>query len=275
MSNLRELYEFRLDETVVRYTSRGDGIIYGGHVWSSTSVRRERINRSGEINKNGLEIYFPFGHSFAMDYLGYGPDGVTLATVWRSEPDNDAAFYPIFKGRIRDVSANDDEIKLSLQDIFTTSLTAGLHERMQGYCRHVVYDTAGCKLDRDDFAVATVPTAIDPTYSIITCPEAAGYPDGYFAGGMLRTPFGRLRYITAHVGSQITLWQPEPSVQSMLTSAGWGLAWGQFFGGVGLTLYPGCDGSLKTCDERFDNLDNNGGFYHMQATNPFDGNQVY
>jgi Phage conserved hypothetical protein BR0599. len=277
MSNLRELFEFRNDtiESVVRYTSRGDGIIYGGHVWSSTQIRRDRINRSGEINKNGLELFFPLGHPFAMDYLGYGPDGVTLATVWRSEPANDNSFYPIFKGRITDVGVDEDEVRITLQDIFTTSLVTGLHERMHGYCRHVVYDSAGCKLNREDFAVATVPTAIDSTYSVITCPEAAAFPNGYFSGGMLRTPNGRMRYISKHAGNQITLWRPEPTVSDMLTNAGWGQAWGQYFGGVGVTIYPGCDGSLKTCDERFDNLDNNGGFYFQRRGNPFSGDSVF
>lgn len=276
MSNLRELFEFRNDDTVTRYTNRADGIIYGGHVWASTQIRRGRINRSGEINKNGLEVFFPLGHPFAMDYLGYGPDGITLVTAWRSEPDNDNAFYPIFKGRVTDVGLNnEDEITFTIESAYTTSLTAGLHERMQGYCRHVVYDSAGCKLNRDDWGVATVPTVIDPTYSIITCPEAAAYPNGYFSGGMLRTPAGRLRYISAHAGAQITLWRGEPSIYDMLQNAGWDQAWGQYFGGVGVTLYPGCDGSLKTCDERFDNLDNNGGFYFMRATNPFGGDPIY
>ena len=264
MSNLIELFEFRTGDEYYRCTTRGDDRLYEGHVYVGTPLERDKIMQSPELTKNDLRLTFPLGHPFAMNYLGYGPDQSTMLTVRRNRLIDDEDFRVFWKGRVADCEATDSEISLICQSIFTTSKNSGLIMRSQRFCPHVVYNR-GCNLDKDNFAVASSVTAIDARQLVVTCPEAAAFSDNYFAGGMFAMPNGALRYITKSAGDQITLWRPAPEVAALLAGED----------PVATTLYPGCDGSLNTCNDEFDNLDNNGGRYWIPKVNPYGGGSVY
>lgn len=97
----------------------------------------------------------------------------------------------------------------------------------------------------------------------ISVATAAGYPDGWFAGGMIEWDMGSgeldRRFIESHSGQSL-----------------------QLLGGTdGLTLnlairaYPGCGRTIQICHDKFDNSPNYGGANAMPGTSPFDGNPVW
>jgi hypothetical protein len=45
--------------------------------------------------------------------------------------------------------------------------------------------------------------------------------------------------------------------------------------GQAVTLYPGCDHTTTTCDGKFSNLNNYGGFPHIPTKNPFGGSPIF
>lgn len=275
MNNLRELYEFRTGDTVYRFTNRTGDILHGGHAWSYSAIERSSIAQSPEAAQNSVELMFPLGHDFAMEFLGYGPEQQTSVTIYRNSLADDAVFLAVFKGFVADCEIQDDEIKLVCESIMLRAKNSGNRARMQKFCRHAIYDTS-CKVNETEFAVSAVPTAVDAGYLSVTCtfgsyfaggseiPTIDPPPDGYFAGGMLKLPSGALRYIVAHVGNVITLWRPEPSIVEILNDEE-----------SELILYPGCDGSLNTCYTRFNNTENNGAFYWIPAVNPVGGPSVF
>ena len=83
-------------------------------------------------------------------------------------------------------------------------------------------------------------------------------PDGYYTGGMIVAPDGSARFITAHSGDTVTMARPLASLA----------------GGQTVAIYPGCDHLKETCKNKFNNLDNFGGFPWIPAKNPYSGSSI-
>lgn len=266
MSSLIELFEFRTGDAVYRYTTRGQDRLWDGHSWVGTPLTRSNITNSTEMARNDVRIEFPLGHEFAMKFLGYGPDQATTLTLRRNRYNDPDDFYVCWKGRVADCDATDRIITVVCQSILNAAQNAGLIARMQKFCRRVLYNR-GCNVDKELHAALTEVSAIDSRMRVLTCPSISLLPDNWFTGGMIELPNGALRYIVKSVGDQITLWRPSPEINNLIIES------------APLTpilkLFPGCDGSLSTCENKFDNLDNNGAFYWIPDSNPFGGGNVF
>ena len=118
-------------------------------------------------------------------------------------------------------------------------------------------------MDPEDFALDAVASAV-ANVKTFTVAAAATQPDGYYTGGMLRADDGTLSYIIAHVGSSIT-------IQRLSYSLAEAIANGFPFD---VKLYPGCDHSRQTCNDKFDNLLNYGGFDFIPTKNPMGGSSI-
>lgn len=263
MSNLIGLVEFKCGTDIRRFCSRSDEILWNGFIWYPYAYSHAEVTQTPNILKNGLRFEFPLTDDFAKSHLGYGRDEVTIVTLYRNGIDAPEDFEIFWIGRVADAEANDSTVTLICESIFTKLKELGLSERMQKFCRWVVYHD-GCWLDKADFAYVSNVTAVDSRRTMLTCPAAASKPDGYFTGGIIEMPSGALRYISSHVGNKIYLWRPAHEVVDALAS-----------GSVSLKLFPGCDGSLNTCNDRFNNLDNNGAFYWIPDVNPTGGGKIY
>lgn len=257
------LVEFACGTDVRRFCTRNDDFLWDGHIWYAYPLKHGEIEQTSEITKNDLQFDFPLTDDFAQSHLGYGPDEVTVVKLYRNAIDSPDDFEIFWIGRVASAEANDTTITLLCESIFTTLKAIGLHERMQKFCRWVVYHD-GCWLDKENFKLTTSVTAINSRLVELTCPAAATKPNGYFTGGIIKFPSGVLRYISNHVGNKITVWRPATEIASALLA-----------GSVTATLYPGCDGSLAMCNDRFDNLDNNGAFYWIPDINPNSGAKIY
>lgn len=96
----------------------------------------------------------------------------------------------------------------------------------------------------------------------ITVPSAAGFATGHFAGGYATWQAGGLtekRMIVAHAGDLVTLSAVPPGLSA----------------GAAVMLYPGCDHTLVTCEAKFANSANFGGFPFIPTKNPFGGSPIY
>lgn len=262
MSQLIGLVEFRTGDDIRRFTTLADDYVWDGHIWYAAPTKHSNIKRTADLPKNGIHFDFPIDNEFARTYLGYGPDDETTVKLRRNLSSAPATFRVFWTGRVADCEATEDEITLICESLATVSKSNGLGPRMQKFCRHVVYNF-GCNLDKEDFAVPTTVTAIDARFLTLTCPGAAAHPNGYFNGGFIATPNGSLRYVTNHIGNQLTLWRPAPEIAAAIA-----------LGTVNTDLFPGCDGARMTCHDKFNNLPNNGAFYWIPDRAPDNGSPV-
>lgn len=249
-----ELYTFAQGAQAWRFTTAADAITYMATEYTPSSVERDRIKQTSDVLKDSLKLRFPRGDTFANQFLGFAPDLVTSVTIMRGHVGDDE-FIPYWKGRVIAAVASGNQIELACESVFSSILRPGLRARYELTCRHALYSArCGVNLEASQSSgVASVVSGVT-----VTVPEAASFADGYFTGGMIKTPTDVSRFVVGHTGASLTLQRPIADLVA----------------GDAVRLYPGCDHLQTTCADKFDNLDNFGGFPWIPLRNPYDGRSI-
>lgn len=252
---IKELYKIVEGSNVWNLTSSDTSETYGGDTYLPAAIGRTEVEVKNELSRANIELNFGIDNTIARRWLNDVVDSNVTLTVWTKQ---DAAYLVVWKGRLSGVKPEDSIIKLVFESIFTSLRRPGLRLRYQRTCPHVLYGR-GCRLNKNDWDIAGTATAV--VGDVVTVAAAAGYTAGWFNGGMLEAPDGTLRFITNHVGNQVTLIRPILSLNTAIIG-----------GAQAVKLYPGCDRTAGVCDGKFNNLPNNGSFRFIPIRNPFTGN---
>lgn len=253
-----ELFEFVQGLQRWNYMSGANMIIFAGQPYSPMPTQRDRIKQNSDIFKNGMKLSFPRDDPFASQFLGFAPEEITTVTIRRGHAGDPAGEFIVYwKGRVLSASVSGNQIDINCESIFTSISRPGLRARFEYTCRRTLY-AKGCNVNREAFLVAGAVLSLSGGIRV-SVGSAGSKPDGYFTGGMLVAADGAARFITAHVGDMVTLTRPIPSLS----------------GGQVAKLYPGCDHLRGTCETKFNNLDNFGGFPFIPGRNPFDGSSLF
>lgn len=239
--------------SVVIHTA-GTGYTAGTEQYVATTIQRSTIEAKNEINKQNVDISLQIDHTLAQKWLTENSETLVTATIFEV---TDAGTEVAWKGRMASIKPSTADIAFTFESIFTSMRRPGVRQKFLRTCRFSLY-RRGCNLNKDDFAVSGVPTAVSGLQVTVTA--AASYADGYFNGGMLAAADGSLRYITFHSGSTLTLFRRSIPLETAFA-----------LGATTVTLYPGCDRARMTCILKFSNLPNYGGFDWIPVTNPFGG----
>jgi uncharacterized phage protein (TIGR02218 family) len=246
-----ELYQFAEGDNVYRYASCAEPVVFEQNTFQSSSIKRDRIKQSQDQNKNTVDIEFPVTDPFGSQFIGFPPSQVVSVTIWRGHFGvNDFVVY--WKGRVVGSNADENAVKIQCEPIFTSLRRPGLRARYQLFCRHALYDS-GCRVNRNAVAFPGTVSAVNTLD--VTVPGLSVNPDGWYTGGMVLYR-GVFRFVTLHVGDVITLSQPLSALET----------------GTEITVFPGCDHRKQTCIDKFDNLENFGGFPWIPNKNPFEVN---
>lgn len=253
-----ELYEFVQGTQRWNYASCAEPVIRLGQTFRPSSIKRDRIKQSTDVFKNGVRLTFPRDDEFAGQFLGFSPENVTAVTILRGHQDDpDNQFQVYWKGRVLSVRATESQVELECEPIYTSIRRPGLRAKFEYGCRHVLYGR-GCGVNRELYRHDGTVLSLSASLNVEVTGVAGMYPDGYFTGGILVAPDGASRFIVAHAGGVVTLSRPIRSLG----------------GGQAVRLYPGCDHLRTTCNIKFNNLDNFGGFPWIPSRNPFDGSSI-
>jgi uncharacterized phage protein (TIGR02218 family) len=238
--------------TEYRYTNRPYIVSDDTNTWLPSSIDNTEINQSNELAKDPVKITLPRNNALAESFLAGSPEDITTVTIFRLHEGTDPVAY--WKGRVAGSSISGDAVTINCENIFTSMRRSGLRARYQRSCRHALYSKA-CGVvigDYEETATATAASGYTVTIDISPAP-----PSGYFNGGILDDGFGK-RYITNHSGDTLTLMSPSRYLISEMDVAG-----------IAITLYPGCNHTMSDCVDKFDNLNNYGGFPYIPSKNPF------
>ncbi len=253
-----ELYEFRRSATYWRYTSAADDQTYLMNTFRAIPIARSSIERTHEIGRASLKVTMPRDIDVAQDFLAAPPSEVTTLTVYRRHRD-DADTVVIWMGRVLNAEWRGSEVEFNCEPVYTSLQRTGLRRMYQRACQHTLYGPQ-CQVNESSHLLTA--TVLSVSGFTLQVPAAASYPDGHFAGGfaMWHDASGaRRRMITASTGATITLAQSPTGLAAGMTVA----------------LYPGCDHTLATCDAKFNNAANYGGFPYMPQLNPFGGTTLF
>lgn len=248
-----ELYRFVQGTSRWLYTSAQAPVDYLSETYRPAAIERGTLEQATELSRGSLEVRIPRDLPLARLFIAAPPEGVVSITLYRRHV-GDSEFITYWKGRVTGSRLSGSTMALQCEPIATSLKRPGLRARYQLLCRHVLYDS-GCGALRDSFRVDGSVSAV--TGASVQVAVAAGKPDGYFVGGMLATAQGG-RMIVAHVGIDLTLAAPLPALAA----------------GDPVRLYAGCDHTTDHCNDRFNNLDNFGGFPFIPVKNPFSGDAI-
>lgn len=260
------LYQFAQDSTVWRFTSRStDWIVVDGEdeiVWTASAVSHGDVVQSDDIVRSALEVVFPLSDEFARRFLAPPSSSITTLTIFRGHeaaPDDTVAHW---KGRVLGGAVEGRRINLNCESVFSTIRRSGVRAKYQSLCRHVLY-RGGCGLNIESHFVTGVVTGISGL--VVSVTEAASQPDGWYAAGVLR--FGaQYGFILEHAGTSLRLSSPIPELVA---------AWPDPLSApVNVQIAPGCDLRDVTCEAKFGNLLNFGGFPDIPGRNPWGGKSV-
>lgn len=260
-----ELYRFTEQGSteVWTYTSGDELVTYdagdGNEDYAPVSIGRSEVESRSEMARANLDVTVSLTNPAALRWLADNGENIVSLTIF--ERDRVGGISVAWKGRLVAVIPGMENITLRFESIFTSLRRPGLRARYQKSCRYALYGR-GCTLDAEDFSTVGACTASADRTMTVT--EAGLQADGYYAGGMLRSPDGVLSYIVEHTGTSLTVQRLSFSLQNAI-AGGFPFA---------VTIYPGCAHDRATCDAKFDNLLNYGGFDFIPQKNPMGGSSI-
>jgi hypothetical protein len=240
------------------YSNQKGTLIWNSINWLEGGIKHTEIKQNTQLSKNSITVKMDLTLSFADLFVGWTPDYPISLTVRRGHLGAaDTLVY--WKGRVASSSFENDLLVLKCENIFTSLRRPGVRERSLKGCRHMLYQP-GCNVDPEDFAVAGTLTNI--TGDVYTVTEASGYATNWFTGGYIKFGDDTKKFIRRHSGTALTLSRTSRYAED------------NFTGSDAVTLYPGCDKTIATCKDKFDNLPNQGGFRWIPNVNVLGGISV-
>lgn len=256
-----ELYRFTEQGStdVWTFTSSDKSITYNSELYQAISIDRSGTEVKNDLAKADLTITLPIDNEMGLRWLRDNGELIVGLTLFQR--NKAGVTNVVWKGRLASTIPGMNSIQLKFESIFTSLRRPGLRARYQRSCRHTLYGR-GCLLDPEAFSVTSALTAA--TGRTLVCTAAALQDNGYYIGGMLRSPDGVLSFIVDHIGSSITVQRLSYSLQQAINE-------GFPFN---VDLYPGCDHSRATCKNKFNNKLNYGGYDFIPTKNPTGGSSI-
>lgn len=254
-----ELYDFGNGGAHYRYTSADGDVVYGGNTYTAAPISRSAIEATSETVRTALNVTVARDLGILALFSTMPPENVVSLSVLRLHAGDGEAITQ-WMGRVLNVTFGNVSAEIHCESVYTSLQRVGLRRPYQVPCPHVVYGN-GCNLDRTAFDAAATVSAI--TGATLTLSGLGSFSDGYFAGGYLEWQKSagvyERRAVRSQIGGTVIISFPIPGMAAA----------------AAVTLYPGCDHTLATCENKFGNHLNYGGMPCFPTKNPFDGTIIY
>lgn len=251
-------------------TSADEDEVYNSEVYTSSTIGRDEVEDKNELSKANINVTVSIDDELGRRWMKSLLDVSVGLTIFNKDVETNNVFV-VWKGRLTSVKPDASSIKLTFESVFTSLRRTGLRAKYQRSCPHVLYGR-GCKLNKANFETTGPVSSVSGVSVVI--PIAAAQADGYYNAGMIQAPDGSLRFVISHSGANLTLIRPQEGLQDAFDNSGYGMSYGLYYGQVTASIYPGCDRTKETCDSKFSNLDNYGGFPYIPTKNPLGGSSI-
>jgi len=261
-------YEIEWGNTVWRYTSaETDQELTINSVlrtFTAIAIKDSGMTQGGSSN-NDLTITAPFDIPLTDLFHSTPPSDEIRITVRRAHEGDPEAFIH-WKGFLRNVKRAEDNTSIEINGFSILAMfeSQGLRLAWTRGCPHILYD-GECRVDPEAFGYETeIVSLTGNSITVADIDPSAALIDGYFTGG----------YIEWEANEDGTLdrrgiMASTSPIEFVLLGTTYRLE-----AGMTIRLYPGCDLTTQTCDEKFNNLANYGGIEQMTGKNPFDGTAI-
>lgn len=255
---LLEIQYGEADDQIVRTTSGDRDVTVAGKLYRAFTTSRDSFDDEGNPDDSKqLSIKVPRDHPFILAFdQGEFPGMVAVRIKRLHLNDPDLGTFNMWSGRLVGVSFEPPWMSLGCEKIATSLARTGCRIRYMRQCPHTLY-MPRCWVNKDDFKSTAVVVNMSANKAQVV---VAGIPmpqPGYYVGGILELG-GVSRFIIAQDSYALTLSRP---LLTLTTN-------------TQVNLYPGCDRLAATCNAKFHNLDNYGGFDYIPPKGPFQGTSI-
>lgn len=256
-----EFFKFARNDSVWLYTTAIYDTEFNSETYSSIPIRRSTLREEKTRPESRVTIYMPVTTPFIFQFISQSPsDNIAITIYYNHVGESDGEALTIFKGRVVNIKHGENEGEVVCEPLLTALGRPVLRRFYQRNCPYQLYDTP-CSVDPDSFKVTGTLTGVSA--NTVSADEFDAQPDGYFDGGFLEfeLPDGNFdrRMITKHEGDTLTLAYHLPSVSSSDT----------------VVAFAGCDHTIATCDSKFSNKANYGGFPFFPSKNIMGGEKIF
>ncbi|MBA3421642.1 MAG: phage BR0599 family protein [Thermoleophilaceae bacterium] len=245
----REIYSFAL-ATIGSFnlTSSKDDETFGGVTYSAIAISRSNATSVPLGQRRELTITLPVDHPLTLALLGNGvpPRDATLK-IQRFHNPSDTPMQ-IWDGVVASISTDDQYARLRVPATIDVAFDVRIPILKAGRtCPHALYGP-GCQAPRTDAAVQ-VSTVAGATIGVTVYPLADGWAKH---GEMVHTVTGERRSILNQTGTTFVVDVPFTTLAP----------------GNVMNVASGCDGLIKTCRDKYNNVGNFGGHPDLPEVNP-------
>lgn len=245
-----ELYRIWSGEASWYYTNSDAAVEFGGQTYLPATLSRGSLEYNSTLDVSTMKVQFAGIAEPVAHYIAQNPIDIVWVEIKRlfrgmEEP----AAGVIFIGQIKTVP---------LKGLTAEAECTGFEHylkmpvpifRYQLTCNHKVFD-ARCALLKIDYKVSAV-ISLSANGIVLTAEEFDAYDAGYFAAGFVE--YGsESRMIAAHSGNSVTLAYRMLHLEN----------------GETVDVYPGCNGRIETCRDKYDNIIHFLGFPFIPDENP-------
>lgn len=247
-----ELYEFTLGVEKTRYTSAEDVVNFASFDWQPRSISRSSTDSRSEGEENPLNVTLPANDTLAQLFLGVRQGQVLALRIWRFHR-GDTEGYVLWDGVITSAGFKTEAAECVMEGFsndvaFSRSIGRAKYLSL---CNHVLYGE-GC---------GVVASAFDYDGNVSVVSGKTITVDGLFAakgadwavGGYVSFSDTDFRLVLAQSGDVLTLLFPFANTPLSST----------------VKVFAGCDRTATTCDTKFSNVINFGGFPYVPGFNIF------
>ena len=254
------LYEFSLGATRWHYASGDSSVRVGGVTYQALAITNDGYSSSGNPETDEVTVRLSAFAEVTNLYVGTPPSEPVQLRI-RSIHRGDTDAPVVWAGQVKSgKQVSSVEFTFSCNSLLSTLNRNGLRLSWGRGCPHALYDRS-CRVDPDDFATLVMISSI--VGNTLSASALAILGDDYLSGGFLSfvgsTGVTERRAIKSHTGSSITLLGAADGLSNNM--------W--------VTVYPGCNRITSTCEVKFNNLANYGGFPHLPTKSPFDGDPIF
>lgn len=248
------LYAFmRNDAKGFYYTNADQAIELDGKTWLPLAISDNGI-RTGE--GGSLEVTVPSVSGVAQLFRGVPPSSPLKVLIHRWHVEDDTGeFRTVWFGTIKEAKRQStDQAKFITTGVASTFSRSGLRLTYGRACPYALYDHH-CRVNPLTVMVSSVEiVSLDGSSITVVLPST--FAEGYFSGGYIEWDddgFPDRRGFRVHSGNQLSLFGGTDRLTV----------------GMKVNLFPGCDRTIQTCNDKFNNTLNYGGQPHMPGKSPY------
>ena len=256
-----ELYLFAVGPDQFAFTSGDQAVNYNGDTYEPAEIERTNPAQNDETTAANLQISVPRDNEVASLFRTIVPSQTVFVSVFRFHRDTltpaveDVIVF--WQGRIRSVVWEGSTAKMESEPLIGILKRDGLRAMYQSTCNHMLYGP-DCTKDRELFRVPFTVDSVSTDGLTITSSQLGAAAANFFDGGgfVERGGVDRRTILSGGGGGNDTIVILYPFPDLLV--------------GETLDAFAGCDRTRETCNTKFDNLDNFGGWPFIPSRNPFE-----